>query len=88
MGIFLKIYERKNWQQVIPFHLIWKEKEIFVHFVPPLFSLKKDVDKEVLVHVWLEGTDERCTDNLIGADYSIQLRFIGTDENGRILDGE
>ena len=53
-----------------------------------LFSLKKDVDKEVLVHVWLEGTDERCTDNLIGADYSIQLRFIGTDENGRILDGE
>lgn len=52
-----------------------------------LFSLKKYVDKEVLLHIWLEGTDEACTNALRGADYSIQLRFIGTDEDGTILDG-
>lgn len=49
MGIFLKNYQRKNWQQVIPFHLIWKEREIFVHFVPPLFSLKKGIPAVLVV---------------------------------------
>lgn len=53
-----------------------------------LFPLKKEIDKAVLVHIWLEGTDEACTDALRGADYSIQLRFVGTDENGVVLDGE
>jgi hypothetical protein len=52
-----------------------------------LFSLKAGVDKSVLVHVWLEGTDESCTDDLRGADYSIRLRFVGTDEQNRLLDG-
>lgn len=52
-----------------------------------LFSLKKEKNKEVLVHVWLEGTDEACTDVLQEAEYSIQLRFVGTDENGVVLDG-
>lgn len=52
-----------------------------------LFSLKADTDQPVLVHVWLEGTDEACTDVLRGADYSIQLRFMGTDEDGNELDG-
>lgn len=51
-----------------------------------LFTLKKDVDQPVVVRVWLEGTDEACTDDLRGADYSIQLRFVGTDENGNPLD--
>lgn len=52
-----------------------------------LFSLKKNEDKAVLVHVWLEGTDEACTDALQEADYAIQLRFVGTDENGVVMDG-
>lgn len=51
-----------------------------------LFSLKKDVDKPVLLRIWLEGTDEACTDALRGADYSIWMRFIGTDEAGNILE--
>lgn len=54
---------------------------------PELFFLKAEEDFPVLVHIWLEGTDEACTDDLKGADYSIALRFIGTDENGVILDG-
>ena len=51
-----------------------------------LFSLKAGVDKPVAVRVWLEGTDENCTDGLRGAAYSIQLRFVGTDENGNVLE--
>jgi hypothetical protein len=52
-----------------------------------MFSLKADVDKPVLVHIWLEGTDENCTDALAGADYSIRLRFVGTDSANNELDG-
>lgn len=51
-----------------------------------LFRLEKEVEKPVVVRVWLEGTDEACTDDLRGADYSIQLRFVGTDENGNLLE--
>ena len=50
-----------------------------------LFRLKKDEDKPVVVRIWLEGTDEACTDELRSADYSIQLRFVGTDEEGNLL---
>lgn len=42
-----------------------------------MFSLKEGQDKEVKVHIWLEGTDEACTDELRGSDYSIRLRFTG-----------
>jgi hypothetical protein len=52
-----------------------------------MFSLQADVDKPVLVHIWLEGTDESCTDALQGADYSIRLRFAGTDSENNELDG-
>jgi hypothetical protein len=52
-----------------------------------LFSLQAQVDKPVVVHIWLEGTDENCTDGLRGADYSIRLRFVGTDEENNLLDG-
>lgn len=51
-----------------------------------LFTLKEGVDKEVHLRIWLEGTDENCTDELRGAEYNIQLRFVGTDENGKILE--
>lgn len=52
-----------------------------------LFPLKADVDQPVKVHIWLEGTDEACTDELRGADYSIRMRFVGTDAQGRVMDG-
>ena len=48
-----------------------------------MFSLKEGQDKEVKVHIWMEGTDPACTDGLKGADYAIRLRFTGTDENGQ-----
>lgn len=51
-----------------------------------LFYLPKDVDKPVTVRIWLEGTDEVCTDALRGVPYNIQLRFVGTDENGNLLE--
>lgn len=44
-----------------------------------MFSLKEGVDKAVLVHIWLEGTDEACTDELKEAEYAIRLRFAGED---------
>lgn len=51
-----------------------------------LFSLEQEKDKEVIVRVWLEGTDENCTSDIQGADYSISLRFVGTDEDGNVVD--
>lgn len=52
-----------------------------------MFWLKKDQDKPVIVKIWMEGTDPACDDELRGADYSISLRFVGTDKNHQILDG-
>lgn len=51
-----------------------------------LFTLKEGEDKPVAVRVWLEGTDEACTDTLRGANYSIRLRFAGTDESGTVFE--
>ena len=48
-----------------------------------MFSMKEGVNKEVKVHIWMEGTDPACTDGLKGADYATRLRFTGTDENGQ-----
>ena len=53
-----------------------------------LFSLKQGQDKAVVVHIWLEGTDEACTDELQSADYSIRMRFTGTDESGNTFSGQ
>ena len=53
-----------------------------------LFSLTAGENKPVLVHIWLEGTDPSCTDELKGADYSIALRFEGTDENNQLFEEE
>lgn len=53
-----------------------------------MFWLKKDVDCPVTVHVWLEGTDPACTDQLRKADYSIQLRFEGTDKEHHAVSGD
>lgn len=48
-----------------------------------VFTLKEGQDKPVVVHIWLEGTDPACTDDLKKADYSIRLRFTGTDMDGK-----
>lgn len=42
-----------------------------------MFSLKEGENKEIKVHIWLEGTDPACTDELKAAQYSIRLRFTG-----------
>ena len=47
-----------------------------------MFSLAAGQDKEVVVHIWLEGTDPACTDELKSADYAIRMRFTGTDISG------
>ena len=51
-----------------------------------MFSLKKNVNKPVLVHIWVEGTDPACTDALKAADYAIRLRFTGEakDEKNKV----
>ena len=43
-------------------------------------------DKAVLVHIWLEGTDPLCTDELKSAEYAIRLRFTGTDSSNQAFD--
>ena len=48
-----------------------------------MFSMKEGINKEVKVHIWMEGTDPACTDGLKGADYAIRLRFEGTEEDGQ-----
>ena len=53
-----------------------------------MFALKQGVDKPALVHIWLEGTDPVCTDELRSSDYEIRLRFTGTDENGKSFSGQ
>lgn len=52
-----------------------------------LFPLTAYENKPVVVRVWLEGNDPACVDAIRQADYSIRLRFIGTDENGNLLEG-
>lgn len=51
-----------------------------------MFYIKAYQDLPVVVHIWMEGTDDACTDLLKGGDYSIQLRFEGTDEDNQPLD--
>lgn len=53
-----------------------------------MFSLKALEDKEVQVHIWMEGTDPACTDALKAADYAIRMRFTGTDENNNMFSEE
>ena len=48
-----------------------------------MFSLKQGVDKPVVMHIWLEGTDPSCTDELKAAQYAIRLRFTGDSGEGQ-----
>lgn len=54
------------------------EKDMVYNNSNALFPLTSGVDKTVVVRLWLEGTDEACTNELKGADYSLDLRFEGT----------
>ena len=45
-----------------------------------MFGLVEEVDKPVTVRIWLEGTDENCTNMLKGADYSVSMRFEGIED--------
>ncbi|MDD5863372.1 MAG: hypothetical protein PUD80_01875 [Firmicutes bacterium] len=51
-----------------------------------MFFLPANTNVPVKVQVWLEGTDNACDDELIGAEYSIQLRFVGADENHNLME--
>lgn len=48
-----------------------------------LFHLLPDTDTKVDVCIWMEGTDEACTDEVKNGDFSIRFRFVGTDENNK-----
>lgn len=50
-----------------------------------LFRAAENVNVPVTVRVWVEGTDEACTNEIKNTDYEIRLRFEGTDENGQKL---
>lgn len=77
-------FERKG--NVTTFGLPADEAHLIYDDGNALFSLKAGVDKPVVVRIWLEGTDEACTDDLRNKDYTIQLRFVGTDEEGNLLE--
>ena len=53
-----------------------------------LFSLTAYENKPVILRLWLEGTDEACSDAIRKAEYSVRRRFVGTDENGNLLEGK
>lgn len=46
-----------------------------------MFWLYKGQNKPIRVHLWVEGTDESCDDDIQAGDYQIALRFEATDEN-------
>ena len=51
-----------------------------------LFTLQQEVDKPVVVRVWLEGTDPACDNSLQGVDYAIRLRFESTNAGHERID--
>ena len=48
--------------------------------VANMFSLVADTDKPTIVRIWLEGTDQNCTNMVKGADYSVSMRFEGIEQ--------
>ncbi len=51
-----------------------------------LFFIPEGTDVPVFVHIWIEGTDPTCDNELKGTDYAIQMRFEGSDENNQPFD--
>lgn len=46
-----------------------------------MFDLMANTDKPVIVRIWLEGTDQNCTNMVKGADYSVSMRFEGVESS-------
>lgn len=51
-----------------------------------MFFLKAFENKEVRVKIWLEGTDEGCTDDIRKMNFSMKFRFAGTDEDNKLVE--
>lgn len=47
-----------------------------------LFHLDKLTPKKVTIRLWLEGEDPECDNDIMAANLTTQLAFIGCDENG------
>lgn len=50
-----------------------------------MFWLYKGQDKPIQVHLWVEGKDEACDDEIQAGDFQIRLRFEATDENHQVI---
>jgi len=50
-----------------------------------VFFIPDATDVPVVIRVWIEGTDPACTNDLKGSDYSVRMRFEGSDENNQPL---
>lgn len=48
-----------------------------------LFIAPENKNVPVTVRIWVEGTDETCNNDIKNSDYSIRLRFEGTDVSGQ-----
>ena len=46
-----------------------------------LFHLEELTPTEVTVRVWIEGEDPQCDDDVQDAQLSVQLGFVGCDNN-------
>ena len=47
-----------------------------------LFHLEKLTPTKTTIRLWVEGEDPECDNDIKGANLSVQLSFIGCDENG------
>ncbi len=50
-----------------------------------LFHLDKLTPKQIIVRLWVEGEDPQCDDDVQDAQLSVQLCFMGTDENNEAI---
>ncbi len=57
-----------------------RSSDMVMSDVNAMWEMKEGVDVPVTVRIWLEGTDPACTNRIQGADYQIQFRFEGSDE--------
>jgi len=48
-----------------------------------LFHLEQLTPTKVTIRLWVDGEDPQCDDDVQDADLSVQLGFIGCDENNR-----
>ena len=72
--------ESKNLDNV-RFFGISNDTEMVYNDRNALFFAAAGEDKPVDVCIWLEGSDEECTNELKTEQFSIRMKFTGTDEN-------